>query len=140
MIEIRNYIIGIVIFTFFIVGGVTMMGILYADKPSVTNDTQYVAFNQTFNKITDVTTQVEGIESGIKDAQPEQGLFGVLSSLVSTAWNSLKLIFTSFNFMDDVIGGLSTVFGVPAFIPSLILLMISLILVFGIWKAVFQTR
>jgi len=138
MIEIRNYIIGIIIFVFFIVGGLAMMGILYKDKASITGDESYTQFNKTFNKLDQVTDKVEGLQSSIEDAEPEQGLFGVLNSLISTAWNSLKLVFTSFGFMNGVFSGMYAIFGVPSWIPALIMLIVVVIIAFEIWRAIFQ--
>ena len=115
-----------------------MMSILYDDKDSITGDATYTQFNKTFNKLDQVTDKVEGLQSSIDDAEPEQGLFGVLNSLISTAWNSLKLVFTSFGFMDGVFSGMYAVFGVPAWIPALIILIVVVIIAFEIWRAIFQ--
>ena len=114
------------------------MASIYVNSSSLTNDPDYVAFNSTFNKLEATSAQVDTLETGITQAEPEQGLFGVLNSLISTAWNSLKLIYSSFGFMTTAYEGLSTVFGVPVWIPLIIGAVVIVIITFQIWGAIFQ--
>lgn len=134
----RHYIFGIIMFTFFVVGGMSILGILNEAKPSLNVTDGYDQFNRSFNKLDDITIQVDTLESNIENADPDVGLFGVLNGLIQTAWNSLSLIFTSFSFMDGALEALSTVFGVPTWIPLIITLLITVVLVFAILSAIFQ--
>jgi len=136
----RHYIMGIVLFTFFIVGGVSLLSMMNDTQSGFTDDPRFDAFNSTFNVMDDVTTEVGDLESGISNTNPDPGIFGVLNGLISSAWNTLQLLFNSFSFMDSVFGGLTTVFGVPAWIPALIGLMITIVLAFAIYSAIFQTK
>lgn len=139
--DIRDYIIGLCIFTLVIVGGVAMLGSLSGDRPELysgADGTRYEAFNKTFNKQNALTGQVDKLEADITDADTDWGIFGVLNALINTAWNSLSLILSSFSFMDGAINGLTTFFGVPAWIPLIILAIITIIIIFAILEAIFQ--
>lgn len=133
-----TYIIGIILFTMFIMGGVYMIDVFQEKDSTFVDMTKYSQFNKTFNKMSDVTTQVNTLQSGVTDSQNDYGVLGVLNSLISTGWNSLRLLFSSFGFMNDVFKGLSTFFGVPAWISTIIILLVSAVIVFAIFSAIFQ--
>lgn len=134
----RTYLYGIIIFTFFIVGGVYILSELTTQNPSVTNSTKYAQFNSSFNKLEDVSSNVGELEEGLTGSETDFGAFGALNALISSAWQSLVLMFTSFDFMNDVFNGLTSVFGVPAWIPTLVILLVTVMLVFAIYSAIFQ--
>ena len=139
----KDYIIGIIIFTLFVVGGVSMLSILDLGSSGViSNDPRYADFNDTFNVYENVTTQVGGIKSNIIEANnlKDFGFFGVLNSLIASSWQGVKLLFSSFGFMDAVFGGLSTIFGLPAWVGGLMILLVVVIIGFAIWAAIFQTQ
>lgn len=133
----KHYIVGIILFTLFIVGGVSMLSIYSDTDPTFTDDPQFTKFNKTFWKLEEVNNRVEGIESSITDTDPDQGTFGFLNSLISSAWNAMKTIFTSFSFMGDVLNGLSTIFGIPAWIPSLLFSLVTIMFAFAIYVLIF---
>lgn len=134
----RHYLFGVLAFTLFIVGGVSMLGIFKAQDPTFATDDTYSRFNNSFNQLEDVTTTVGALQSGITDADTDFGAFGVLNALISSSWQSLKLMFTSFSIMNDAYNGLSTVFGIPAWIPGLIILAVIIMIAFTIYSAIFQ--
>jgi hypothetical protein len=134
----RHYIIGIIMFTFFVVGGIALMTEFSQDDPTFLDNDKYSTFNTTFNKYDQVTTNVNSLRSNIEDADVDYGAFGVLNSLISSGWNTLKLLFTTFSFMNGVFIGLYTIFGVPVWIPALIILLITVVISFAIYSAIFQ--
>lgn len=134
----RHYIIGIIAFTFIIMGGVGILNIYKNAGAAFIDTEEFTRFNETFNKMDDVTTVVGDMESNIVNDEGDYGLLGVLNSLISTGWNTLKLLFSSLSFMDGVFKGLSSFFGVPTWVGGLIILFVSTILVFAIFSAVFQ--
>ena len=139
MAEIRDYIIGIIIFTFFIVGGVSVIGMFKDKDASFGTEDKFQQFNSSFSKLDTVTTSVNGIETSITSSDNTQfGVFGVLNALISTSWNTLKLTFSSFSFMNDIFRATSTVFGVPSWIPAMIILIIVVVIAFAIFSAIFQ--
>ena len=115
-----------------------MMSIFNESDASYTEGEKYSQFNRSFNKLAKVSTEVGELEKGITDAETDFGIFGVLNSLINSAWNALKLIFTSFGFMNPVFLALNYIFGVPLWIGGLVNLAIIVLFVFVIYSAIFQ--
>jgi hypothetical protein len=136
----RTYVYGIIAFVFVIVAGVSLVAMFAEKNPAMVTGSTYSQFNQSFNKLADVTTQIGVIQNKITNVKTDFGVFGVLNELVNSAWQSLKLLATSLDFMSDAYGGMTTVFGVPAWIPSLIVLFVVAMLAFTIWSAIFQSE
>lgn len=134
----RHYIIGVIMFTFFIVGGMTMLSELQKTNAAAIDAQEYSHFNKTFNVMDKVTEEVDDLEGGITDADTDFGLFGVLNALISSAWQSVKLLFTSFNFMDAAFGGLNSYFGLPAWIGNLVVTLVTVLFIFAILTIIFQ--
>lgn len=136
----RSYIYGLIIFTFLIVGGLSIYASFAAYNPTLAASTKYGSFNDTFNRYSTLNSSVSGLQTSITDSDAEIGVFGVLNGLINTAWNGLKFIFTSFGFMSDVGEGVTTVFGLPTWVPGILLLTITVMLAFTIWSAIFQSE
>lgn len=136
----RKYVYGIILFTLVVVAGIGLMSVFGADNPAMLSGGKYSEFNSSMNKLADVTDQVGSLDSGIRDASTDFGAFGVLNALISSAWQTLKLLGTSLSFMSEAYGAMSSVFGVPAWIPGLIGLLVVAMLVFTIYSAIFQTE
>lgn len=132
-----SYIIGIIIFTLFIVGGVSVLGIFQQSDPTFAAGEKYSKFNESFNKLNDVTEEVTDIQDSIENTQSDYGAFGVLNSLISSAWQSLRLLASSFSFMDSAFSGM-TMFGMPGWIPALIILVVIVMISFAVFAAIFQ--
>lgn len=135
---IRHYIIGILLFTFMILGGIAMLGEFNKDDPTFVDADKYEQFNNTFNVYGDIDDEVGGMRNQLEEADTDPSVFGVLNSLIMSAWQTLRLIVSSFGFMDGVFNGLSTMFGVPAWVPGIIILLITVVLIFVIFSAIFQ--
>lgn len=136
----RTYIYGIIGFVFVILAGLTFISPFAEENPAMVSSSKYADFNASFNSFSDVQDELGDIQTSITDASTDFGTFGVLNALVSTAWQSLKLLFTSLGFMNDAYTGMSSVFGVPTWIPSLIILVVVTMIAFTIWSAIFQSE
>jgi len=136
----RNYIIAILVLSIFIMGGTTILGKFRNYDPSFGNNSDFKLddFNSTFNRLDNISDSSQVMEDSIVNATAEEGTLGTLNSLIKGAWNSVKMIFTSFGFMATVFGGISTFFGIPTWIPGMIITMISIMLVFSILSAILQ--
>jgi len=134
----RHYIFGLLIFTFFIVGGVSIISLFQDVNPDFIDQEKFTTFNDTFNVMPDLVTEVGNIQDGIENADTNFGVFGVLNSLISSAWQSLRLLFQSFSFMTTAYRGLSTLFGVPTWVPTLIGLFVTVLIAFAIFSVIFQ--
>lgn len=119
--------------------GVGMIGLYRADTPSYgTNGTTLTKFNETFYKLDDISNTVGDLESGITNTTAQFGVFGVLNSLISGSWQTLRLLFNSLSFTTTVFKGLGTFFGVPTFIIKIMGLLLTVIIAFAIYSAIFQ--
>jgi hypothetical protein len=137
----KTYVLGIIAFTLVILGGMAMLGDLNSGSGGViSSDSRYSEFNNTFNRYDDLDTQVNTIKGNIEDEEGGGGVFGFLDNLVNSAWSSIKLMFSSFNFMNDAFNGLSSMFGVPSWVGGLIILAVIVIIGFSIYAAVFQVN
>lgn len=142
MVDVKpsDYIIGIIIFTIVIVSGITLLAQVNTINPDTIDSDRLGEFNKTFNVLGDITDTTDDLEKSVTESSTEYGIFGVLNSLINSAWNTLKLLFNSFRFMDGVFNGLSVMFGVPVFVAQLIIALITVVIVFGIFGAIFQTN
>ena len=135
--NISSYIIGAIIATLIVSGGLYIIADIAGHDPSFIESSEYTEFNNTFNIKQDLDSKVGNLTSSF-DTEPEFGVFGVLNGLISTAWQSLRGIFSSFAFINSAINGMSSYFGIPAFIPQLFILIITVMIIFAIWGAIFQ--
>lgn len=138
--SIKTYIFGVIMTMFFIVGGISLFSMLKVENPNIDANDRVGEFNRTFNQLDEVSSNVNSLESTVQNTEGSFGVFGVLNALILGSWQTLKLIGNSFGFMDGVFAGLSNVFGVPAWIPLIIGLLITTLLVFAIYKMIFQTE
>jgi len=137
--EIRNYIIGIIVFTAFIMGGVALMGELRKSDLGYATDERFSEFNNTFNVYNDLDDSIGNMETGITNTNStDYGTFGVLNSLIASSWQTLRLMFSSLDFMDNVIGG-TVLFGIPSWMASLAIMAITVIIIFAIFAYIFRS-
>jgi len=139
----RHYIIGIIMFVFFILGVISLITEFDnadANFMDSNDDDDFVKFNRTFNKLDDINESVNNIKDNVIDADVDEGTFGVLNSLINSAWNTLKLLFNSLSFMNSVFEGLSEIFGIPSWVSTLLILLVVVVIAFAIYSALFQTQ
>lgn len=136
------YITGIIFFTLFVMGGVAILGEFNQKDSTFTQNTDFVQFNKTFDKYSDLVSSGENLKSTITESQPENSFqaFGIINGLVQTAWNALKTIFSTFSFMDDAFEGAAEFLNIPVWIVGLITTLVVIGLVFSIYQAIFQAR
>lgn len=139
MAEMKEYLVGIVLFTFVIMGGMLFLSEFSAHSATMRSGNDLQAFNDTFNTFDKITTQVNNLKGNIEGSDNDFGLFGVLNSIIGSTWQAVKLFFSSFSFMDSVFNGLShSPFNLPAWVPALIITLITISIVFAIWSLVFN--
>lgn len=143
---IRHLVYGFIVFTLFIIGGVGIISNLASTDSSFVDQDRFDSFNRTFNRYNELGDEIDSLQSDITGTTPEGGedtnwfeeQFGFINSLISTLWNSVKLIFTGLGFMINAVTGLTTVFGFPSWIDSIIGMAISSVMIFVIISLVFQ--
>lgn len=135
-----KYIIGIILFSIVITGGLSLISIFAEKNSSFIDSEQNSKFNNTFAVYDDITTQVSTIEDNIKNTDEDWGAFGVLNSLIKGSWNTLILLFSSLSFMTTVFQGLYTFFHIPIWVGNAIVSIMTTIISFAIFSAVFQRK
>jgi hypothetical protein len=136
----RLFIFGFIIFTLLIMGGITIMSELANKNADFVNNEKFASFNRTFNRYNELIASGEELKASVEDSQPEKSLFGVLDSLINAAWGSIKSFFSTFSFMSDAFGGLTSVFGVPYWVSALITTLIIVMFAFSIYSLIFQGK
>lgn len=137
-IPISSLITGVIIFTLFIFGGVAMIGEMATKDSTFVDNQKYIQFNNTFNKYTQLQSSVNSTQASIENSNADFGLFGVLNGLIQVAWNTILTVFTSFSFINDILNGLYSVFGIPSWVGNLLISLVSITIVFGIFALIFQ--
>lgn len=135
---IRHYVIAIILFILVSAGSVFLIADFSLTKPSMISDPKYQEFNQSFNKMTDIQEHVTTMKETTTSFNTDFGLFGVLNSLINSAWNALTTIFVSLGFMTDIFNSTTTLLGVPAWITILVGLIPTVIITYLILSAIFQ--
>ena len=115
-----------------------MMASFRESKPTYASDEQFGEFNNTFNVYDETVTQIDSLTDSVTNADSDWGILGVLNGLILSAWQSLKLMITNWSFMAGVFLGFNTVFGVPAWIPALLVSAVAIMFVFALFSAFFQ--
>ena len=138
--EIKKYIIGIMMFTLGIVCGVSMLWELSKSDTTFTDDETFKQFNKSFDRLNRVTEATDNIKGDFEEDKQDFGVFGTLGALVGTAWQTIRLTFSSFGFMNSVFVQGSVLFGIPNWISGLIIAIIITIIAFTIYKAIFRVQ
>ena len=140
----RRFIYATLIMMFFVVSGLGIMELFINDIPTIDPNSRYQDYNKTFNHLKDSTDEVGQLRSSIQGSSGNAGeeqfaALGILNTLIGSSWQTIKLLFTSFNFVYIIFNGLEYMWGVPYFIPLILGSFITTILAFGLYKLVFQT-
>jgi hypothetical protein len=131
------YILGIIFFIGIILSGMALVAEFQRSDSTFMADQQTAAFNSTFNQYNSLTSSVSSLQSSASSSGNNWGVFGVLNSLIGSAWNALVLLWTSLGFMSTVFGGLA-LFGVPVWVGALFGLVVVVIIAFAIFSSIFR--
>lgn len=131
---------GLIIFTLLIVGGINVIMEFRSNDASFMNNDKFTMFNKSFNRFDTLNSSISSMQSSIQGAQPDWGVFGVLNSLIKSSWSAISNLFSSLRFVNDILQGLSVVFGVPTWAVGLVSMMFIVLICFTIWALIFQGR
>lgn len=137
-----NYIIGIAVFTLFIMSGLTLV----IEPGYISGNTSYIDqgklkdFNESFNQYSQLNEKVDTIKTNIESSDSDFGIFGVLNALINSAWQTLKTLISSFDFMDDAFKGLTAIFGIPTYVSAILTTLITIMIAFAIYRAIFKAE
>ena len=133
-----SYIIALILFTIIILSGIFLINSFQESDSDYIDQTQFKNFNKTFNKYEELQNKSNTIKSQIENTPNQFGDLGVLNSLISSSWNTLQYINTSFGFISDIFNSFYTFFGIPAWVGNSLFLIIIISLSFAIFSAIFQ--
>jgi hypothetical protein len=135
----RYYIIGILVFALFVTGGLAMVTELQETNGAYVDDEKLDEFNKTFGTVLyDVNQSVSTLEGNIVNAEEEWSTFGGLNALVATSWQTLKFLTDTLSFMSTALYGISTFFGIPEWVMSIVVSIIIISIIFAVYSAIFQ--
>lgn len=138
VLQIKDYIIAAAIFIIIILSGI---GIMQTFKDNDNNN--YIPqdkideFGTIFNQSGSLISEANNLDLKVTNASTDFGTFGVLNSLISTSWQGLKLISSSFKFIKTILYGPFYMFGIPRWLPDMIYAIVLIFLAFAIWDAMF---
>lgn len=135
----RDYITSIIIFTLIVGCVVAILAEFKADDPTFGDESpQFQTFNATFNKYDEISSQVSGWQNNVENVSQDNSALGVWDSLISGGWSMLSLLGKSTSFMAGVFTGVSSLFGLPAWITTLLYMLVIVMIIFAIYSAIFR--
>ena len=133
------YFYAFVVFTLVVVGGIAMMAELYKGSSVLAGSEKFQEFNSSFNRLQDVQKETDRMKGVVSDpGEQDFNLFGVLGGLINGVWGGVKALWTSWDFTTDAMEGLSTIWGVPSWIPSLLIGLVVAMIFFAVIGLLFQ--
>lgn len=137
--DIRNYVIGGIIFSIVIFGAVFLIGSFHAANPSL-DTTQLDTFNRSVSISENLSSTVNGMRSNIESTSDNAGPLGWLNTLLGTVWGGLKTLGKTLSFMTVAFQEIGNFFGVPSEIAGLIILIPIVIIVFALIVAIVRAN
>lgn len=136
--DIKNYVIGIIIFLMIIISGLTMINVFSDnDNNNYIQQEKVNEFDSLLNQSAGVIDESNKLEEKLtSNNATDFGTFGVLNSLVSTSWQGIRLITKAFAFAKNIFYAPYRL-GVPLWLLNLVYAIILFILLYAIIDAVF---
>lgn len=136
MTQVRSYVVGVIMFTLIMVGGISLINGYWQQDSDYVTSTKFTKFNETFNRKEQVDSSVADLRSSIVDLPLPAALTFVINITIA-GFQALMSVFTSFEFMQQVFNGLQ-MFGVPQWASTLLFSVIIVTLLFSIISAILQ--
>lgn len=138
-----NFVIAGGVFILIIFVGTWLISSGAEEDPSWVDADTLAAYNNTFNSYVEYNQKVAALESQTRGASgaSEESLWGdafsFINNLFSAGWNTIKLIGKNFGFIYDIFTGVSSVFGIPTWLTSIVVSLLIAMLAFGLLSLVF---
>lgn len=142
----RDFFFGAVVFALVITGVVSMINLVVIGEsgnkatavPGLMGNENINDFEDVFNN--NVTGRVNAIKAKMDVVNPEaapQNIFTLSGAFISSAWEAVKLVFSSVTMMDDAIGGMESMLHIPGWVVGFILVLIVAFFIFSILTVIF---
>lgn len=129
----RDFLMALIIFGLVITAGVSLIAKFAAQQPTYT-DSQFTEFNSTFNKLQETQAKTTQLKNSLASQNLPQPL-DFLANMYLTAYQTAMSLFSGFTFVDTIFGGLTSIFGIPSWVVSGLLSLVTIIFTFGALSA-----
>ena len=141
--EIGGYLAAVVVFMILVLGSINIMSNVFDPSNTGTafNNTEYADFSAAFNQSGQLESDISHLKNDVNGTTPgeDSGLLGSINSLIKTGFTGVKFMLTSFTLMDAVFNSLSRIFGIPDWVSTLIISLITILIIFAIFKLIFRS-
>lgn len=134
--KLDQYIISILIFSFFIIGSVFILGDISLNYDVEMNTDE---FNSSYNTMDDMFDISQDMKDDVMNADVEGGLASA-ESMIKGSYNAIRIIGRSFAIVDNIIQEVAKSIGVPEYIIQFFLVLVSLSVIFSIIFLVMRLR
>jgi len=121
--------IGLILFSMFIVGAFSLIGEIY---PSYSSATNYSDSNSSYNVINNITSDINIMQNQTTDSSSSDFGFAL------GAWQAVKLLWHAPSLISSIVNAIAIEFGIPSIFISGFLAIIGIIVAFIIIGAVFR--
>jgi hypothetical protein len=142
--QASDYILSTIVFCMLSMG---VLGVIYglqASNPDFVDSQRMSDLNYSFNQYDALTASVGNLKTSVDNQDNDPSIFGtingVLNAFMNIVWTTLKSLLSSFAFMGNAYNGLMVLLGVPSWLPALIGLLVTIIIVFSIFQAITRTQ
>lgn len=137
----KTYIYGFIVLVLLVAGGSVYMASFAVDKPSFIDNPSFRAFNESFNRVNDIDDASKTFKGVVNGTDANQfGVFGVIDGLINSVWGTFKTIYATLDFTTDSFKALSSVFGVPSWIITILVSLVLIMIAFSIFGWIFQAK
>lgn len=135
--ELDKFLLGVLVFTALIVGGVLIIGNFNENYDDVMQDN---ISTSDFTSVYDTTDEIYNLSQDMSD-----GILGgevdeddTSDSMFKGGYKTLRFIQSSFSLVGDIISAIATRMGIPSFFVTLALAALTISIIFGILYLVFR--
>ena len=139
---LRHYLIGLVIFTMLVTGGVTLMNMFQEEDSNFIPGDEIGYLNRSFNVYSDLDRQVGSIKTSVEDIDASDEsfvgqIFTALDLFVMSLWTTVKVFATSIGFV-TIFASLSHFLGIPTWVGASITTIVTIFILFTIISLLFK--
>jgi hypothetical protein len=135
----KNILIGLLFSLMMLMLGWQFFAFAVTENPTGTTGFDSEAFNHSINYMTDMQQKINDTRTSLEFASTENtGILGAVGALIQAAWVSIKSLFSTIGYTSQFMQGVSDNYGIPPFIPAMLLSVITIIIVVWIILLVFR--
>jgi len=130
--KLSTFVVGVLMLAVVVVG----LSTIVADGADTMNVTVDTAFNSTYDKINDISDDVNSTSSRLQGGSIDTA--DALFTLSVSAWQGAKIVFNSFDIFGSILTAIATELNVPRWLLTAIISMVLITLTFLLISLVFR--